>query len=1049
MNSMSVEQQKTNLTTSQLLIWLGHQQHPDAPIYNMSAAFRIGKKLDEEAFARALQKTIDESDSLKSIFVEKEGVPHRRMLAGMPFDLDRVDFRSPGADETKLDDFMQARLVQPFNLGERCFDSVLIRTGGDQYVWFLVIHHLICDAWAMKLIFERVEQYYRQETRGEAAPPAGSDFESFAAFEHSEVTTDEGRQAQHYWRALGDDWKASPPMSIFGREASPNKAATISTRITIELGEERTAALLSLAAEPPYRGLNKDLTLFQFFATVLFALLYHAAGREALYTGAASANRASADHRSVIGLLMEIYALRVEASPDDKLADLFDKVRIESLNFLRNALPGASNPEIVQASEILLNFLTLSFSGFDSAQVSTRLLHSGASEPHHLLRIQIRDFDGAGSFHIDFDFNDAAFDQRLSQGLANGYLRILDAFLESGEQKLKDLDLLDEHACAFLLTELNNTKADYPSEKPLHALFEEQARASPDRLAVVDEEAGLTYRALNIRADKLAHTLKGKGVSRGDIVAVVAPRGAGFVIAMLGVLKSGGAYAPVDPDWPAQRQALILERLSPKVIIADNDVALNTDLPVDSNISLQGIQCEDAPLGDGVEASDVAIDDVAYVLFTSGSTGEPKGVRCRHRGVINLLLDLEQRAPVASDAHVSWWTNTGFDVSVYEVFSALAFGRTLHVPPAHIRSDAKLFYDWLGQSDIHSAYVPPFMLDAFAGLSAGDDGHLSLQRILVGVEPIAEATLRALQASVDGLQMVNGYGPTEATICATLYNVPAAGSASRRTPIGKPVRNTRIYVLNEHGKPVPFGAPGELHIAGDGLAAGYLHDAALTDEKFVHDPYSGAPEACMYRTGDRVRYLEDGNLEFLGRVDHQLKIRGHRVEPAEIETVLCAQPGTREALVTVDGEGDEKRLIAYVVSNDGTETTASEWFERLRSVLPRHMIPAAYIMLSSFPLTASGKIDRNALPKPKKKEAPQKPVWLPGSNLEKVILDVWREALGVEAIGGDDHFIDLGGDSMKALQICARLHEKGVKLSPRQLFDAPTISALAERLKGR
>lgn len=1046
---MISEERKTNLTTSQLLIWLGHQQHPDAPIYNMSAAFRIGKKLDEGAFSRALQKTIDESDSLKSIFVEKEGVPHRRMLAGMSFDLDHIDFRSPGADETKLDDFMQARLVQPFNLGERCFDSVLIRTGDDQYVWFLVIHHLICDAWAMKLIFERVEQYYSQETLGQTAPPAGPDFKSFAAFEHSEAKTDEGRQAQRYWRALGDDWKASPPMSIFGCEASPNKAATKSTRITVELGEERTAALSRLAVEPPYRGLSKDLTLFQFFATVLFALLYHAAGREALYTGAASANRASADHRSVIGLLMEIYALRVEVSPDDTLADLFDRVRVESLNFLRHALPGASNPEIVQASEVLLNFLTLSFSSFDGAQVSTRLLHSGASEPHHLLRIQIRDFDGAGNFHVDFDFNDAVFNQRLSQGLANGYLRVLDAFLESGEQKLKDLDLLDEHACAFLLMELNNTKADYPSEKPLHALFEERAHASPDRLAVVDEEAVLTYRALNIRADKLAHVLKGKGVKRGDTVAIVAPPGAGFVIAMLGILKSGGAYAPVDPDWPAQRQALLLERLSPKVIITDNDVVLNADFPMSSVISLQDVKHDDALLADGVNSSDVAIDDVAYVLFTSGSTGEPKGVRCRHRGVINLLLDFEKRAPVASDAHVSWWTNTGFDVSVYEVFSALAFGRTLHVPPAHIRSDAKLFYGWLEQSGIHSAYVPPFMLDAFAGLSAGDDGRLSLQRILVGVEPIAEATLRALQASVDGLQIINGYGPTEATICATLYNVPAAGSTSRRTPIGNPVRNTRIYVLNEHGKPVPFGAPGELYIAGDGLAAGYLNDAGLTDEKFVHDPYSDVSGARMYRTGDRVRYLEDGNLEFLGRVDHQLKIRGHRVEPLEIETVLCAQPDVREALVTVDGEGGEKRLIAYVVSNDATETPTSEWFERLRPVLPRHMIPAAYIPLNSFPLTPSGKIDRNALPKPKTEEKPKKAAWLPGSDLEEVILDVWREALGVEAIRGDDHFIDLGGDSMKALQICARLHENGVKLSPRQLFDAPTISALADRLQGR
>lgn len=1044
---MPVIEQNANLTASQLLIWLGHQKHPDAPIYNMSAVFRIGKRLDEDAFARALRQTIDESDALRSVFVVEDGAPHRFVLADLPFKLDVIDLRSREAGEESPDDLIKLRIAKPFDVDKCCFDAALIRTGDDEYAWLLVMHHLICDAWATKLIYERVEQHYRREVHGAQTSPQSPGFKDFAAFERVEAETAPGKEAQQYWRTLGDEGAAMPPLSIFGCETSPALSTTKSTRITIELGAKRTAALARLAGEPRYRALNKDLALFQFLSTVLLALLHHASEREALLIGAASANRSSADHRAIIGLLMEIYALKVDVSLDDTLDELFDKSRAASFEFLRHAIPGASGPEIVQASEVLVNFLVLSFPSFDGASVSVHLPHSGASEPHHLLRIQIRDFNDEGSFYIDFDFNHGVYHPHLSQTFADGYLKVLDAFLHDRTKKLKDIELVNEPERTFLLTGQNNTSAAYPNEKSLQSLFQEHAETSPDRLAVIDEGESVSYRTLNARADVLAQRLKTHGVAAGDTIAIIAPPGIGFFTAILAVLKCGGAYAPVNPEWPAQRRTLILERLSPKAVITGEDASFVTE---DSAYPVLSLQSEELTVADGLQriATDGAgIDDIAYVLFTSGSTGEPKGVQCRHRGVINLLLDFEERAPLPDDARVSWWTNTTFDVSVYEVFSALAFGRTLFVPPAHIKSSSKQFYDWLVDNNIDSAYVPPFMLDDFAVFSAEGGAPLSLKRMLVGVEPIPEATLRKLQTAVDELQVVNGYGPTEATICATLYNVPHGPGEARRTPIGKPARNTRVYVLNAYGKPVPFGAPGELYIAGDGLAAGYLGDAALTEEKFLRDPFCEIPGARMYKTGDRVRYLDDGNLEFLGRVDHQIKIRGHRIDPLEIEKALCMQEGVRNALVTVDNESSEKRLVAYIVAGEGAPGNPSQWFERLRTVLPRHMIPSAYVMLDSFPFTPGGKIDRKALPQPPDEQTRQETGWRPQNDQEAVMLKVWQETLGVQPIGGDDHFIDLGGDSMKALQICARLHEEGLKVTPKQVFEAPTICELSALLQ--
>ncbi|HVG43523.1 MAG TPA: amino acid adenylation domain-containing protein, partial [Longimicrobium sp.] len=628
-----------------------------------------------------------------------------------------------------------------------------------------------------------------------------------------------------------------------------------------------------------------------------------------------------------------------------------------------------------------------------------------------------------------------------------GYLRrVLEEMAADDTQPVDRLELLPAEERARVVVEWNRREAAYPRESCIHALFEAQARRTPAAVAVEYEDRALAYAELNARANRLAHHLRALGVGPDARVALCVERGVEMVVAMLAVLKAGGAYVPLDPSYPDERLRYMLADSRPAVLLASRSQAprfAGSGVPVldPANEAAWAHLPATDPRPAGLSP-----DHLCYVIYTSGSTGLPKGVTVPHRGVVSLLADVQRRAPIGEGDGCSLWTSTSFDVSVYEIFSALLAGGRLCIPRDEVRLEAGAFLDWMEAREVRGAYLPPYFLSELRDRVSGSPGRARLHRLLVGVEPIAEPLLAEIRRSAPGLRIINGYGPTEATICATLHDVPDTARGERVTPIGAPAANTRVFVVDARMRPVPTGVVGELYVGGAGVARGYLDRPALTAERFVPDPLSGEPGARLYRTGDLGRWLPEGALAFAGRTDAQVKVRGYRVEPGEIEARLAEHPAVREAVVLAreDAPG-EKRLVAYVVGDEaGAELLRAHLAERL----PEHMVPAAYVRLDAMPLTPSGKVDRRALPAPDGGAYPRRGYEAPSGEVEPIVAGIWAELLGAERVGRRDHFFELGGHSLVAVRVVSRVREAlGVEAAQGDLFERPVLADFARGLE--
>ncbi|HEX7241567.1 MAG TPA: amino acid adenylation domain-containing protein, partial [Longimicrobiaceae bacterium] len=621
---------------------------------------------------------------------------------------------------------------------------------------------------------------------------------------------------------------------------------------------------------------------------------------------------------------------------------------------------------------------------------------------------------------------------------------LLSALAAAPERRLSGISLLSAAGRERLLRGWTETPGALPDPRPLHEAFAAQAAATPEVPAVAAGDGTITYAELAARAGRLARHLRSLGVGPESRVALGVEPGPDLVVGVLGILGAGGAYVPLDPAYPRERLARMLAGAGAEVLVTTAALAGALEADGIERVLLDADGERIASWPD--TAPDVAVDPagLAYVIYTSGSTGTPRGVMVSHASVANLLDDFRRRAPIAPGDRCSVWTSASFDVSVWELFSALLSGGTLVFPPDEARADPAALARWLADERVRSAYLPPFVLSGVAEWAAAHPGALALRRLLVGVEPIPEATLQALLAAVPGLRILNGYGPTEATVCATLYPVePRAAEPGRPVPIGRAVRGLRVYLADAALEPVPDGLSGELCVSGAGVARGYLGDPAATAARFVPDPFAGEPGARMYRTGDLARALPDGELEFLGRLDRQVKLRGFRVEPGEVEAVLLRHPGVREAVVQVrpDAAG-EPRLAAWVVPS-GTPPSTEELRAHARSLLPRHMVPTAWMALDALPLTPNGKLDARALPAPGGGEAPREHA-APRTALEEVLAGIWADVLGVPRVGVHDDFFELGGHSLLVTRIASLLRQTlQVQLPLRVLFDAHTVARLA------
>ncbi|WP_284343873.1 amino acid adenylation domain-containing protein, partial [Dyella mobilis] len=644
---------------------------------------------------------------------------------------------------------------------------------------------------------------------------------------------------------------------------------------------------------------------------------------------------------------------------------------------------------------------------------------------------------------------------RVCQFMQRALLQLVDALEHAPRTPVWQLDVLPHEERTLLLTTWNQTDAPYPQDHCIHHLFERQVAQTPDAIALVFEDQSITYAQLNARANQLAHYLIDRGIRPDDRIALCVERGFAMMVGLFAILKAGGAYVPLDPAYPSDRLAQILHDVQPALLLHDASgrrALGNEALAFAAELAIDGPELPWRTRGETnpeIPLLGLASHHLAYVIYTSGSTGIPKGVMVEHRHLVASTLARSDTYRIDTDTNYLLLSSIAFDSSNAGIFGTLLFGGALHLLDQHAASDPLAILRYLKRAHITRLLCVPSLARLLFASKEGDglgDELESLADVIVAGEPCPDDLARSLVAK--GLCLYNEYGPTEATVWASLYRYPREGVAGKSVPIGRPIANTRIYLLDQHGHPVPLGVAGEIHIGGAGVARGYLNRPELTAERFLPDPFGAHPDMRMYRTGDLARYLPDGNLEFLGRNDHQVKIRGFRIELGEIEARLVEHEAVREATVIAreDAPGD-KRLVAYVTTMaDTTGEIAAALRAHLDTRLPDYMVPSAFVQLDALPLTPNGKLDRKALPAPSSEAYARRTYEPPLGDVEQTLAAIWEELLGVERVSRHDNFFELGGHSLLAVQLMARLHRQGLGIEIRSLFSSPVLHELAAAL---
>ncbi|MCV3216659.1 amino acid adenylation domain-containing protein [Plectonema radiosum NIES-515] len=1030
------------LSFGQQGLWFIDQLAGGSTAYNQLFAIKLQGVVEVPILEQALTEIIRRHEILRTTFKTSNGQAFQAIAPKPNFTL---------AVETlqwqELQPFGVAQSQRPFNLAEGSLLRVtLAKLAPEEYVLLFVIHHAIADAWSSKIFIQELAAIYEAFAFGKPSPlpELPIQYADFADWQHHKLQQLLPEQLRYWEQKLSD----TPPVLQL---PSRPRLAVQSFRgdiITLELNQDLTTKLKQLSQQ-------SGVTLFMTLLAAFNTLLYRYTNQDDICVGTTIANRHSRELESLIGYFLNTLVMRTDLSGNPTFRELLQRVQNVAWEaYNHQDLPfgqlvaklqptrDLSHTPLFQVmfvlenapkQEVQLSGLTLSFLEIPLVTAKFDLSVSMRETEQGLL--------------AKFEYNTDLFDADAITRMAGHFQTLLWGIVNNQEKSISELPLLTEAERYQLLVEWNNTQAEYP-QTCLHQLFEAQVEQIPDAVAVVFGEEKLTYKELNTRVNQLAHYLQTLGVKPDVPVAICFERSLEMIVGLLGILKASGAYIPLDPTYPKERLTQMLSDSQTSLLLTTDNLAIA--LPehplnvvyLDTNWSIIAQQSLENPV------TEATPKNLAYVIYTSGSTGQPKGVACTHQGVTNLLADFQIKQPLAQGNRCSLWTSISFDVSVYEIFSALLVGGELHLTSESMRYEAITLFEWLQSQQIHSAYIPPFMLKDLADWLQKKPRKLALKRLLVGVEPIAEQLLQSISQLVPGLQIINGYGPSEATICATLYTVSSPSTCHQNTPIGRPVQNTEIYLLDAYLQPVPLNVPGELYIGSVGLASGYLNNSLLTAQKFISNPFkdtiSGCCDSRLYKTGDLGRYLSDGNIEFLGRIDNQVKLRGLRIELGEIEAVLSKHPQVRQVVVILREDTDFPRLVAYIVPHKQAQNLVGELRNFLTAHLPNYMVPSAFLILEALPLFPNGKVNKQGLPAPDTSRPElDKAFVAPRTSAEITLCEIWAEFLNVTQVGINDNFFELGGDSIIAIQIIAKANQAGLKLTTKQLFQHQTIAQLA------
>jgi amino acid adenylation domain-containing protein len=1038
---------KLRLSFAQERLWLVDQIDPGNPAYNVSEPLRLLGPLDVEAYERALREVVRRHEVLRTTIATVEGRPVQIIHAEVPFWGGLVDLsslpqaeREPAARAQAAED---ARL--PFDLARGpLLRARLIRLDAEQHLLLLTMHHIVSDAWTRGIMSREIRALYEAFRAGQASPlpELAVQYADFAEWQRGWLSGDVLAEQLDYWKTK----LAGAPLALelpTDRPRPPVQTFRGALR-GMALSAEATKALQDLSRK-------EGVTLYMTLLTALDLLLYRYTGQPDVVVGTSIAGRTQTETEKLVGFFINALVLRTVVDDDETLRATLQQVRETCLGayahqdmpFERLVHELAPEPDRSRAPlfQVIFTMQNAPRAGLALPGLSIRSLGgSGSTTAKYDLTFLMGEIDG--SLRCSIEFNTDLFDASTIDRMLRQLSALLVAMPKSLEKKVREISLLPEEERARLLVGWNPVQSPLGEGACLHDLFEAQVDRTPDATALVAGAARLTFAELDRRANQLAHHLHDLGVGPDSVVGLCLGRGAEVIVGLLGILKSGGAYVPLEPAYPAGRIAQILGEAGAKIVVTQASLAASMPAGT-ATILVDSDAAQLAALPTDRLENEATSSNLAYVLFTSGSTGKPKGVAVEHRQLVNYTLGVSARLGLAAGASYAHVSTFAADLGNTVLFPPLVTGGVLHVISEELTTDPDGLGAYFAREHIDCLKIVPSHLSAL--LSAGQPARVLPRALLVlGGEASSWELVDRLERLAPAMRILNHYGPTETTVGVLTYAVEkGARPSSAIVPLGTPLPNNRVHVLDGRMEPTPTGVPGEVYIGGAQIARGYLDQPELTAERFVPDPFT--PGARLYKTGDRARYLPDGALVFLGRIDFQVKIRGFRIELGEIESALAAHPALKEAVVLALDEGDTKVLAAFVVKQSGVDApAAADLAAFLAQRLPDYMVPASFAILDALPLSSNGKIDRRALATVERPKEDAAGYVAPRTPTEDVLASIWADVFTRERIGIDERFADLGGHSLLAIQIVARARDAFQAQIPlRAIFEHPTIATLA------
>jgi amino acid adenylation domain-containing protein len=1031
---------------AQQRLWILEQLNPGTPLYNVPLALRLRGPLDEPALDRALLEIINRHEALRTIFPEVDGSPVPRITA-TPLSLLQIRDLSPltqAEQSAAIDETLIEQAERPFQLAEGpLLRALLLRIGPEHHLLAITMHHIVCDAWSMPVLLKELFLFYEKFTNGlpHALAELPVQYSDYAVWQRTKISGETFDRDVSYWR------KSLEGASILELPLDHPRPRLA--------GWKGGTALFTLDAKTSndLRALGQRYGASAFMTTLatFYALLFRYSGQSDIVVGCPVSNRSHSALEGLIGFFVNTLALRIQVTKDQSFLELLNAVRETAIGGFDHAeLPFEKLVEELRIQrdfsrhplfQVMFAWQNASPLKPANSPLSIELVDANAGAARFDLTILLS--DNPGGIRGSLRYKTELFDHSTMERMVSYWQHLIASAIHDPGTAIGRLALLSKSEKRELIEDCNATKRIYEDLPTIVAIIEQQAAEHAEAEAVRAEGGVLSYGELDGLANQVAHALRSQGVGTEVRVGVCLERGLEMVVALLGVMKAGGAYVPMEPGYPAERLGWIAEDAGIKVVISQRRWAerLGNER---GRVWLDGWEEIAKQPKSGVE-KELTGDNLAYVIYTSGSTGRPKGAMNTHRGIRNRLLWMQEYFGLESKDVVLQKTPFSFDVSVWEFFWPLMMGARLVMARPGGHQDSGYLVEVMEREQVSTVHFVPSMLDVF--LEEEDVGERcgSLRRVICSGEALSRSLQERFEKKL-GCGLYNLYGPTEAAVDVTVWECER-GSQETVVPIGRPIANTQVYVLDEYGEPAPVGTTGEVYLGGEGLGRGYLGRADWTAERWVPDSLGGTAGARLYRTGDVGKRRADGAVEYIGRGDQQVKLRGFRIELGEIEEALRGCAGVREAAVAVKTEGGEGRLVGYVVGEK--ELGLSELRVELQRRLPEYMVPSAMMRLESLPLSPNGKLDRKALPTPDAGQLQlDQPYDAPRDTVEIELCRLWEEALRVPGIGIHQNFFELGGHSLMAVSLVNKIRQRfSVRMAAAAIFEAPTVAQLATRIR--